>query len=292
MTSGRAEVTEGRTATRRPSVLRRLVRDPLTVVGLVIVTAYLVGGVFAPWLAPYDPVRLVGASLQAPTIAHPFGTDSFGRDILSRILFGIRPTLEISLAATVLAASLGLAAGLVAGFYGGWVDAVIMRLADMLLAFPALLLALTIVALLGPSPQNVALSIAIVYIPQFARVIRGVTLSLVEQEFVTSARALGAPAWAIMVRHLLLNLTSPLIVQMSLTISLAVLYESALSFLGMGPPPPAPSLGLMVSNGSQVMELAPWGVVFPAVAIALLILGLNILGDAVRDELDPRGHER
>lgn len=274
-----------------PSVWGRMLRDPLTIVGLLIVTVYVVSGVLAPLLAPYSPVQFVGATLQAPSGAHLFGTDGFGRDILSRTLFGIRPTLEIAVAATLLAASVGLAAGLVAGFYGGWVDAVVMRVADMLLAFPALLLALTIVALLGPSPVNVALSIAIVYVPQFARVIRGVTMSLVEQEFVTSARALGASPLTIMGRHLLLNLTSPLIVQMSLTVSLAVLYESALSFLGMGPPPPAPSLGLMVSNGSQVMELAPWGVIFPAVAIALLILGLNILGDAVRDHLDPRGHD-
>jgi peptide/nickel transport system permease protein len=268
---------------------RRLVANPSAVIGLVIVGVYVGLGLTADWLPLRNPLQIVGANRMAgPSWSLPLGADTFGRDVLSRIVFGTRLSLQVSAWSVAIALSLGSLLGLLAGYAGGWIDQLIMRSMDVLFAFPAVLLALGIVAALGPDPKNVVVAIAVVYTPIFARVVRGPVLSIKEREFVDAARALGARASRIVARHVLPNLLSVLIVQTSIALSWAVLTEAALSFLGLSAQPPAPSWGVMLNEGRQNLEVAPHMAIFPGLAVMLAVLGFNLLGDGLRDVLDPR----
>ena len=273
-------MTEGR---------RRQPLNPLAATGLAMVALYALLALSAPWVAPYGPTAMhTDRILDGPSREHLFGTDEFGRDVLSRLLYGTRSTLAVAAGAVLLALLVGVPVGTVSGFFGGWLDSVLMRLMDVLLTFPAILLALAVIAILGQATVNIVVAIGLVYIPQFARIARAAVLSVKELEFVEAGRALGLTSLRLLVRHVLPNITSPLIVQSTLSLSLAVLYESALTFLGMGTQPPTPSWGLMLNAGRRFMELAPWTTVAPGLAIMFLVLGFNLLGDGLRDMLDPR----
>lgn len=273
--------------------MHRLLKSRLSLAGLCTIAVIFLTQVLAPYIAPHDPTVMESSSLlEPPSRLHPLGTDGYGRDILSRLLYGGRISLVVSLLSTLVALSIGVAAGLLAGFWGGWVDAILMRLMDIILAFPPMLLAITIMAVLGQSSMNIVIAIGIVYMPQFARLTRGAVLTVRNLEFVEAARAIGARPLRVMWRHIVPNIVPPLLVQTSLTMSLAVLYESALSFLGLGTQPPQPSWGNMLSESRRYMELAPWTAIAPGAAITLVVLGFNLLGDGLRDALDPRmrGH--
>lgn len=268
---------------------RRFLRTRVAPIGCAIILVALAVTLVAPRVVPYDPLAMqTTARLEAPSRTHPLGTDQFGRDILSRILIGARSSMLVAFASVALALSVGATVGLLSGYHAGWVDSVAMRVMDVLFAFPAILLAIAIMAVVGPSIPNLILAIGIVYIPQFARVARAATLSIKYLEFIDAARAMGASPVRILVRSLLPNILAPMIVQVSVSLSLAILSESALSFLGLGTQPPTPSWGNMLSEGRQFMEIAPWNAVFPGTAIMLVVLGFNLLGDGLRDLLDPR----
>lgn len=269
--------------------LLRLLRYPSATFGFALVSIYLAVGVFANVLAPYSPLTQHAVDrLQAPSATYILGTDEFGRDVLSRLMHGARSSLRIAVLAVATATILGTAIGMISGYSGGFTDNVMMRAMDLLFAFPAILLALFIVAALGPGANNTIIAIAIVYTPIFARVARGPTLAAKEMEFVSAARAIGARHFRILLRHILPNITAPLLVQISLALSWAMLTEAALSFLGLGTQPPDPSWGSMLSEARQLMELAPWLAIAPGVAIMLGVLGFNLLGDGLRDAWDPR----
>ena len=268
---------------------RRLLDNQAALIGLGIVAVYVLLAMAADWLPLRSPTQMAGASrLAGPSWSMPLGVDSFGRDLLSRLVFGARLSLEVAFWSVLIALVVGSLLGLVAGYAGGWLDQVIMRIMDVFFAFPAVLLALGVVAALGPNPFNVIIAIGIVYTPIFARVVRGPVLAVKEREFVEAARALGARASRILARHVLPNLLSVLIVQTSIALSWAILTEAALSFLGLSAQPPAPSWGVMLNEGRQNLELAPHLAIFPGLAIMLAVLGFNLLGDGLRDVLDPR----
>jgi peptide/nickel transport system permease protein len=281
---------------RRPSnqtgflaFCRRLWKVRLAAIGLGIVALLVVCAVLAPVISPYEPnrQRLLEA-LQGPSAEHLLGTDENGRDVLSRILYGTRISLAAGIFSVSIALFFGVLSGLVSGYFGGRVDDVIMRMMDALLAFPTLVLALAITAALGPGLRNAMIAIGIVFMPIFARLTRGQVLSVREREFVEAARTLGAGHGRIMLLHILPNVTAPLIVQVSLSVAVAILAEATLSFLGLGVQPPEPSWGSMVSRGKDYLDLAPWLAFAPGGAILLAVMGFNFLGDAVRDALDPR----
>lgn len=262
---------------------------PLLKVAIAIVAIELLAALFAPWISPYDPLQQnVVARLKGPSLAYWLGTDQFGRDILSRVLHGARASLLISALAVGIALIAGGTLGLLAAFYRGWLERIVMRLMDIMFAFPVMLLAIAIVAVLGPGPYTGALAIGIVYTPIFARLLRGPALVVAASDYVTNARAIGCSDARIVFRHILPNLVSVILVQTSLLLSAAILVEASLSFLGLGTQPPQPSLGLMLSEGRNVLMLSPWSAVFSGLAILVLAFGLNLLGDVLRDELDPR----
>ncbi|MDR7550764.1 MAG: ABC transporter permease [Armatimonadota bacterium] len=268
---------------------RRFVGNRVAPIGLVIVVASIVVALLAPAIAPRD-VRAMSPSdaLSPPGRLYWFGTDEFGRDVFSRVLVGSRISLVVACLSVLTALAMGTTVGLTAGFYGGWWDAVSMRAMDVIFAFPAILLAIAIMAVLGTSLFNLVIAIGIVYTPQFARVARAAALTVRGLEFVDAARALGLSNARIIARHVIPNVLAPVTVQISLSLSLAILSESALSFLGLGTQPPTPSWGNMLSEGRQFLELAPWNAVFPGLAIMVVVLGFNLLGDGLRDLLDPR----
>ncbi|GAB1484322.1 ABC transporter permease [Treponema sp.] len=269
----------------------RLLKNGIALTGTAIVTLYLLTILVSFFWLPFDPVSMdMEHLLEGPSLetGHLFGTDEFGRDILSRIMKGTLVSLIISILATSLGAIIGVFMGTWAGFLGGKWDNWIMRLADILFAFPSLLLAIFVMAILGESTYNVVIAIGIVYVPQFARVSRGAILSIKSNEFVRAARSNGAGKGYILFRHLLPNILVPIIVQVSLSLSVAILLESALSFLGLGVQPPDPSWGNMLSAARKYMVIAPWTAIFPGFAIVFLVLGFNLLGDGLRDILDPR----
>lgn len=269
--------------------MRDLLRHRLLVFAGIFVAVQGLMALFATWIAPYDPLQQnVIARLKGPSAAHWLGTDQFGRDILSRIIHGWQASLSVSLGAVLAALLVGGTLGLVAAFYRGWTDRLLMRAMDVLFAFPVLLLAIGIVAVLGPRSSTAAIAIAIVYVPIFARLLRGPALVICESDFVTGARAIGAGDARIIFLHVLPNLASVVLVQTSLLLSAAILVEASLSFLGLGTQPPTPSLGLMLSEGRNVLMISPWSAIFSGLAILLLAFGLNLLGDALRDTLDPR----
>lgn len=268
--------------------VKRLFHYRSALVGLVLILLYLVVAVFANVLAPHSPIdQSPKDQLQPPNVTYRLGTDEMGRDILSRIMFGARYSLIVSVGSVSIACLLGTFLGMVAGYVGGLNDSIIMRVMDVLFAFPAVLLALFIVTALGPGAPNTILAIAIVYTPIFARVVRGPILVTKCQEFILAAQALGAGHTRILARHLLPNITAPILVQISLALSWVMLTEASLSFLGLGTIPPNPSLGSMLSDSRRLMELAPWTAVFPGLAIMLGVLGFSLLGDGLRDLLDP-----
>lgn len=268
-----------------------LFKNGIAMAGLAIVAAYVVVILVSMVWLPFDPTAMDPLHmLEAPSFAtgHLFGTDEFGRDVLSRIMAGSAVSLIISIAATALGAVVGIFMGIWAGFLGGRWDHWIMRVADILFSFPSLLLAIFVMAVLGEQTYNVVVAIGLVYIPQFARISRGAILVIKSNEFVRAAKSNGAGKNYILFRHLLPNIMAPIIVQVSLSLSVAILLESSLSFLGLGVQPPAPSWGNMLSSARKVMVLAPWTAIYPGLAIVTLVLGFNLLGDGLRDILDPR----
>ena len=273
---------------RGGAALRTLAREPVALIGLAMVLLYVTVAVVAPWLPLRDPLQVSANRLAGPTAEFPLGTDALGRDLLSRILFGARLSIEIALVSVALATAAGTFLGLLSGYAGGALDLVIGRVMDVFFAFPAILLALGIMAALGPDPKNVVVAIAVVYTPIFARVVRGPVLALRAREFVDAARAIGATDVRVVARHIVPNLLSTLIVQVSLALSWAVLTEGALSFLGLSAQPPAPSWGVMLNEGRQYLEFATHLAVFPGLAIMIAVLGFNLLGDGLRDALDPQ----
>ena len=270
--------------------LRNLWGDhPTLVVGLFIVGVTCILALLADWIAPYDPIKLnLTQTLLPPSSLHILGTDDLGRDILTRVLFGARISLLVGVSAVALGLAMGTILGLVSGYWGSQVDNVIMRVMDALLSIPALLLAIGITAALGPGLNNVIIAISIIYVPAFARMVRGQVLSLREQEFIKAAQVVGVRTWEIIFRHLLPNALTPIIVLGSLRLASAILTEAGLSFLGIGVRPPTPSWGSMVSLGKPYMETAPWVVFTPGAAIFIIILGLSFMGEGIRDALDPR----
>ncbi len=265
-----------------------LSRNPVGMIGLVLSLVVVIGAIFAPWLASHDPLKQsVVERFQGPSGAHLLGTDNFGRDAFSRILYGTRTSLAVAFGSVGLATLVGATIGLLAAFYGGWTDRILMRIMDVFLAFPIILLAIGILAVLGPGGQNTALAIGIVYTPIFARLARGPALSVLAWDYVAAARALGANGPRILARHVTPNVMAPIMVQTTLSLSTAILVEASLSFLGLGTQPPAPSLGLMLSDSRDYMLISPWVSIFSGLAILVASLGFNLFGDGLRDLLDP-----
>ena len=271
---------------------RRILKSRAAVSGGLVVALFVALAALAPVLAPYEPLRgRLDERLLPPSTGHWFGTDELGRDVLSRVLYGARISLQIQVAAVGLALVLGTALGVVAGYVGRWPDMLIMRIVDIMMAFPGIFLALAIIAALGTGLGNVIIASAIFLVPQFARVIRGSVLTLKEKEFVEAARALGEGDVSIIVRYLLPNSLAPIIVQTSLRMATVLLTVSGLSFLGLGVQPPSPEWGAMLSNARAYMITAPHVATVPGLAIMLVVLGFNLLGDGLRDALDPRLRE-
>ncbi len=269
-------------------IFAELMRDKIGRVGLFGVLMVILIAIFAPVIANHDPVAMSDSLQTAPGNGFYLGTDEFGRDVFSRLIYGARVSLYVGLLATGIGAACGMLLGLVAGYYEGWIDNLLMRIMDILFAFPAILLALAIVAVLGPDLRNTIIAIGIVRIPVFTRTIRSEVLSVKSQEYIASVRSIGVRNSGIIFRHILPNVLSPFIVQTTLSLSSAILVEASMSFLGLGIQPPNPSWGSMLSESRKIMELAPWTAIAPAVAIVLAILSFNILGDSVRDILDPK----
>lgn len=270
-------------------VFRRLLRHRVGMFGATIVAILILTAIFGPYLAPYDPNKIdFSVRFSGPTLAHPLGADDFGRDTLSRIMYGARVSLEVGIIAVSIAATAGTLLGLVAGYAGRIVDEVIMRSMDILFAFPAILLAIAILAALGRGIANAMIAIGVVYTPIFARIARGAVLSVRRQEFVEAARAIGARDTRILFRHIFPNALSPLIVETTLSLAFAILAEAALSFFGLGTQPPDPSWGRMLSEGRAYFRQSAWMGVFPGLAIMFTVMGFNFLGDGLRDVLDPR----
>jgi len=272
----------------RPGVLATIAREPVAIAGLAMVAAYAAIALTVGVLPLRDPLQVSADRLAGPSAAFPFGTDALGRDLFSRVLFGARLSMQVAVLSVAAATAVGGVLGLVSGYLGGIADLVVGRVMDVFFAFPAILLALGIVAALGPDPTNVIIAIAVVYTPIFMRVVRGPVLALKARDFVEAARAIGATQARIVLRHIVPNLLSTLIVQVSLALSWAVLTEGALSFLGLSAQPPAPSWGVMLNEGRQYLEFATHLAIFPGLAIMVAVLGFNLLGDGLRDALDPQ----
>lgn len=285
----RAEVRSSSATAEWRRTARIFARNKLVLAGAIMVVLVVLTALLAGAIAPYDPIaNNVRAALQPPSSLYFFGTDRFGRDVFSRVVFGSQLSLLVALVSVGISATCGTLLGLASGFFGGWVDDVIGRVMDVLFSFPALVLAIAVAATLGPGITNAIVAIAVVYAPLFGRVVRGPVLVERSKDYVEAARALGVAWPRLILRHVLPNVLSPLIVQVTLTISHAILLESYLSFLGLGTQPPYPSWGTMLQEGRTFLETAPWTSVFPGLAIMLAVLAFNLLGDGVRDVLDPR----
>jgi peptide/nickel transport system permease protein len=269
--------------------MRRLARRHSALAGLCVVVFFVALALLAPWLAPYDPLATSWSAIRkAPSAAHWFGTDELGRDVLSRVIYGARASLLAGVVSVSIALSLGIPIGLLAGYAGRWPDALISRMTDAMLATPFLILAIALAAFLGPSLTNAMIAIGISATPIFIRLTRAQVLAVKVEDYVEAARAVGNPHWRIAVRHILPNVVPPLIVQATLAIAAAVIAEASLSFLGLGQQPPAPSWGSMLNTAKNYVEHAPWMAVWPGASIFLLVLSFNLLGDGMRDALDPR----
>jgi peptide/nickel transport system permease protein len=289
LTLARPAADAGAESGRTARILRTLLGSRTATFGLGLTVLLVLVALFAPWLAPYRPDEIHPVdSLSPPSARYLLGTDDLGRDILSRVVFGARVSLMVAAIAIGIAALVGVPLGLAAGYAGGTLDSLLMRLMDALLAFPAILLAIALMAVLGPSLHNAMIAIGIIYVPAFARITRANVLSLREKEFVEAARALGAGSVYVATLVILPNCLSPLIVQGSLAVANAILVEAALSFLGLGVQPPDPSWGSMLAFGRSLLSQAPWYATFPGIAIFVTVLSLNFLGDGLREALDPR----
>jgi peptide/nickel transport system permease protein len=266
----------------------RLSRHPSARLGGLLLALVVAGAAGAPWLTPYDPIKVAPAErLQGPSRAHPLGNDLYGRDTLARVLYGGRISLAVGVLSVGLALLAGGTLGVASGYLGRWFDAIVMRVTDVLLAFPAILLAIGLLAFLGGGFWNVVLAIAIIYAAPMARVARAAVLSVRHEEYVDAARAVGAGDARTLRRHILPNAIAPLIVESTLRLALAILAEAALSFLGLGTQPPAPTWGQMIAEGRTVMTFSSWPAIGPGLAITTTVLGFNLLGDGIRDALDP-----
>jgi len=282
---------------RAKRLLQRIITElrgnPLTLLGAIIVSTLAVVAVVGPTLTPYDPAtQELPNRLQPPSLAHPLGTDQFGRDVLTRLIYGARFSMGIAVAVTAIRVVIGTSVGLVAGYAGGWVDEALMRAVDIQLAFPGLILALVVAGILGPSLQNLMIALAVVGWATYARVVRGSVLSVKEREYVAAAQLNGTPRHRLFRRHLLPNVINPVIVIATLNLGTVVLATAGLSFIGLGAQPPTPEWGTMLDDGREYLRQAGWIVNAPGIAIALTVLGFNLLGDGLRDMLDPRQQTR
>lgn len=267
---------------------RKLRNRPGAMFGLIVLVLFILVAIFAPLLAPMDPLEISSNRRAAPSMAHWLGTDELGRDVLSRIIYGSRVSLRVGLVAIGIALTFGSVLGILAGFIGGWVDAIIMRLTDIMLAFPGILLAIAVVAILGPSLFNVMIAVGIESIPAYIRTARGSTLSVKEMEYVTGARTLGCSTVRIAIRYILPNVAAPLIVLATIGIAGSILSAAGLSYLGLGAQPPTAEWGAMLSSARNFVRDAWWMATFPGAAIMVVVLALNLFGDGLRDVLDPR----
>ena len=285
-----AQAEETRKQRSGGKVFHRFLKNRLSVLGAVVVLLAFAGGIFAPWLAPYDPnIMNTQRRLSLPgTPDHFLGTDEFGRDLASRLLWGSRVTLFVAITATLMALVAGSALGLLSGFFMGWFDILVMRLIDILMAFPYFLLAITVIAALGPGLLNGMIAIAIVNIPFFTRIVRGIVLSVKELNYIEAARALGANRFRIIGQHVLINCFSSIVVAGTLNIGWMITAAAGLSFLGLGVQPPTADWGTMIASGRQYISVAPHVATLPGLAIFFTVLGFNLLGDGLRDALDPR----
>ncbi len=284
-------VAAGAGAPRRrpPGFLRRLLRRRGAVFGAAVVTGFVVLAIFAAWIAPQDPIATSWSALrQAPSAAHWFGTDEIGRDVFARVVWGTRASLLAGVVSVSISLALGVPIGLAAGSAGGAVDMLISRLTDAFLACPFLILAIALAAFLGPSLTNAMIAIGVSATPVFVRLTRAQVLNVKVEDYIEAARAIGNPPWRIALRHVLPNIVPPLIVQATLAVAAAVIAEASLSFLGLGQQPPAPSWGSMLNTAKNYVDNAPWMAIWPGLAIFTLVLAFNLLGDGLRDALDPR----
>jgi peptide/nickel transport system permease protein len=280
-------IERGATPARR--AWRRLLRRRSAMLGLVFVIFFVLVAIFAPVIAPYDPVATSWSAVRnPPSMEYLFGTDEIGRDVLSRVIWGSRASLLAGLVSVCISMALGVPIGLLAGYLGGWVDGLISRFTDAMLAVPFLILAIALAAFLGPSLTNAMIAIGVSATPVFVRLTRAQVLAVKVEDFVEAARAVGNPHWRIALRHILPNVLPPLIVQATLAIAAAVIAEASLSFLGLGQQPPAPSWGSMLNTAKNFVDQAPWMAIWPGLSIFLLVLSFNLLGDGLRDALDPR----
>jgi peptide/nickel transport system permease protein len=275
---------------RRPSVIRRLLRRPPAVIAMAVVAAFVAVAVAAPHVAPHDPIKMdYRAVRKAPSDAHRLGTDEVGRDVLSRLVWGARASLLASVIPVAIALAASIPLGLLSGCAGGWLDGLIMRVTDAMLAIPFLIVAIALAAFLGPSLTNAMIAIGIAALPTFVRLARGTARAVTTDEYIESARSLGCSRVRVAVRHVLPNIVAPLLVQSSLTAAAAIIAEASLSFLGLGQQPPAPSWGSMLNAAQRYLVQAPWMAIYPGLMIFAVVMALNVLGDALRDALDPRG---
>lgn len=280
---------QGLAGDQRTRAWRLLAGNPVTVLSAVVLAAVVVIALTASFITPYGVNDVdVPQALRPPSGAHWMGTDELGRDVLSRVLMGVQASMKVAVVSVAFAAVVGVTLGVLAGYRGGWLDTVVMRIVDVMFAFPVLLLALAIVAVLGPGLTTTILAIGVVYVPIFARVARASTLSVRVEPYVAMSRTMGTGSGFILTRHILPNITGPLIVQTSLSLAFAILSEAALSFLGLGLQPPQPSLGRMIFDSQGFVTLAWWMAVFPGLAIFVIVLACNLLGDGLRDVLDPK----
>ncbi len=277
------------TLTQRQRMWRAFTRNRVAVVGLVLVILIAFVAVAAPWLAPADPIAQAARErLSPPSPAHPLGQDNYGRDILSRLIYGTRISLLVGILSVLLGASVGTAMGVIAGYRGGWVEAILMRVVDTLLAFPDLITGLLVLAVLGGGLDKMIIAIGIVISPRFARLAHGPTLALREKDFVSAARSIGVGHVRMLTRHILPNIVSELLVMASLWTASAIRIEASLSFIGLGVAPPTPTWGQMINDGTQYLTSLPWFSVAPGLAILVTVMAFNLLGDGLRDVLDPR----
>lgn len=278
----------GKRSSRWRDFLYRLKKSRGAVTGLILIFLLVCLTILAPFLTPFNPIKVDShSSLQAPSTTHFFGTDQYGRDVFSRVLFGSRISLTIGLISVGIASVIGILVGLVSGYYGGWIDSILMRMIDIMLAFPGILLALAIVSILGPSITNLMIAVGISSIPGYARLTRGCVLSTREEVYILAAHSIGIPNNRILLRHILPNVIAPNIIAATLGVGSSILWAAALSFLGLGSQPPTPEWGRMLSEGRQYMADQWWMSTFPGFAIMLTVFAVNLLGDGLRDALDP-----
>lgn len=286
--TGSSELTAVKRASSWQKTWSKMKKRPGMIIGLVVLVLFVLVGIFAPWIAPMDPLEISTNRRAAPSFDHWLGTDELGRDILSRVIYGSRVSLRVGLVAISIALGCGSVLGMIAGFAGGWIDSIIMRLTDIMLAFPGILLAIAVVAVLGPSLFNVMIAVGIESIPAYVRTARGSTLAVKEMEYVTAARTSGSSTARIIFRQVLPNVAGPLIVLSTIGIAGSILSAAGLSYLGLGAQPPTPEWGAMLSSARAFVRDAWWIATFPGIAIMIVVLALNLVGDGLRDILDPR----